>query len=56
MKQRKGMDNFLAGGIYGITDDALSRGRSSIEVVRLLLAAGVRVIQYREKSKPDRAM
>ncbi len=56
MNQRKGMENFLAGGIYGITDDALSRGRSSMEVVRLLLAAGIRVIQYREKSKPDRAM
>jgi thiamine-phosphate pyrophosphorylase len=56
MIQRKGMDNFLAGGIYGITDDALSRGRSSIEVVRLLLAAGVRVIQYREKAKSARLM
>jgi thiamine-phosphate pyrophosphorylase len=54
--QRKGMDNFLAGDIYGITDDALSRGRSSIEVVRLLLAGGVRVIQYREKAKPTRLM
>ncbi|MDR7867231.1 MAG: thiamine phosphate synthase [Sporomusaceae bacterium] len=56
MNQRKGMENFLAGGIYGITDDALSRGRSSMDVVRLLLAAGIRVIQYREKSKPERAM
>jgi thiamine-phosphate pyrophosphorylase len=54
--QRKGMDNFLAGDIYGITDDALSRGRSSIEFVRLLLAGGVRVIQYREKAKPTRLM
>ncbi|MDT8901921.1 thiamine phosphate synthase [Anaeroselena agilis] len=56
MSQRRGMANFVAGGIYGITDDALSRGRSSVEVVRLLLAAGVRVIQYREKAKPARVM
>jgi thiamine-phosphate pyrophosphorylase len=56
MKQRKGMENFLAGDIYGITDDALSRGRSTVEVVRLLLDAGIRVIQYREKSKPARTM
>ncbi len=56
MNQRKGTVNFLAGGIYGITDDALSRGRSSIEVVRLMLDAGVRVIQYREKDKSTRRM
>lgn len=56
MNQRKGMANFLAGGIYGITGDEFSRGRGSIETVRLLLAAGVRVVQYREKAKSARRM
>lgn len=35
--------------IYGITDSVLSRGRSNEEVVALMLAAGVKIIQYREK-------
>ncbi len=56
MKHRQGMANFLAGGIYAITGDGFSRGRSSAEVVRQLLAAGVKVIQYREKEKPSRHM
>lgn len=56
MKHRPGMANFLAGGIYAITGDGFSRGRSSAEVVRQLLAAGVKVIQYREKEKPSRHM
>lgn len=37
--------------IYAITDSRLSRGRSIQEVVTELLAAGVRIIQYREKKK-----
>ncbi|HWQ61717.1 MAG TPA: thiamine phosphate synthase [Negativicutes bacterium] len=56
MEHRPGMANFLAGGIYAITGDDFSRGRGSAEVVRLMLAAGVRVIQYREKDKPARDM
>ncbi len=56
MKHRPGMANFLAGGLYGITGDDFSRGRTGAEVVRQLLAAGVRVIQYREKDKPARHM
>lgn len=38
-------------GIYGITAEELSRGRSNIEVVSELLEAGVKIIQYREKNK-----
>ncbi len=56
MDHRPAMANFLAGGIYAITGDDFSRGRGSVEVVRLLLAAGVRIVQYREKDKPARAM
>jgi len=37
--------------LYGITCEALSRGRDNLTVVRELLAAGVRIIQYREKTK-----
>lgn len=37
--------------IYAITDSRLSHGRSIQEVVTELLAAGVRIIQYREKKK-----
>lgn len=35
--------------LYAITDDSLSRGRNVLDVVKDLLAAGVNIIQYREK-------
>jgi thiamine-phosphate pyrophosphorylase len=50
------MANFLAGGLYGITAEAHSLGRANPEVVRDLLRAGIRVIQYREKEKKLGAM
>jgi len=37
--------------IYAITGEEFSRGRSNVEVVEELLAAGIKIIQYREKSK-----
>jgi thiamine-phosphate pyrophosphorylase len=37
--------------IYAITDSALSRGRSVLDVTEHLLRSGVRIIQYREKDK-----
>lgn len=36
-------------GIYGITAEKFSNGRTNIEVVRQMLAGGIRIIQYREK-------
>jgi len=36
--------------IYAITDAGLSLGRPLEEVVSALLGAGVRIVQYREKS------
>lgn len=42
--------------LYGLTDDGLSLGRSAAEVVADLLAANVRIIQYREKDKCGRDM
>ena len=37
--------------IYCITDSRQSRGRSTLEVVRLMLEADIKIIQYREKDK-----
>lgn len=39
----------LPPGIYGITAEKYSRGRSNIEVVQAMIAGGIRIIQYREK-------
>jgi thiamine-phosphate pyrophosphorylase len=39
------------GGLYGLTAEKFSLGRSNQDVVRAMLDAGVRIIQYREKSK-----
>lgn len=38
-------------GLYGITAGEYSLGRSNPEVVRQLLEAGIKVIQYREKER-----
>ncbi|MDD4588008.1 MAG: thiamine phosphate synthase [Heliobacteriaceae bacterium] len=45
---------FRGKGLYGITAEAYSRGRRNPEVVRQLIAAGVKIIQYREKEKSKR--
>lgn len=39
------------GGLYGLTAEKFSLGRSNTETVRRMLDAGVRIIQYREKTK-----
>ena len=39
------------GGLYGLTAEKFSLGRSNEEVVRAMLDAGVRLVQYREKTK-----
>lgn len=56
MKTRLGMANFLAADIYGITADEFALGRGSVESVRLMIEAGIKVIQYREKDKYARVM
>jgi thiamine-phosphate pyrophosphorylase len=43
------MKKQLPTGIYGITAEKFSKGRSNIEVVREMIRGGVSVIQYREK-------
>ncbi|WP_310598989.1 thiamine phosphate synthase [Desulfobulbus sp.] len=36
-------------GVYGITAEKFSAGRTNIEVAREMIAGGIRLIQYREK-------
>ena len=38
-------------GLYGITAEKFSRGRSNVEVAAAMIAGGIRVIQYREKQR-----
>lgn len=37
--------------LYALTDAGLSLGRPTVDVVRALLDAGIKIIQYREKDK-----
>lgn len=39
----------LPAGLYGVTAEKFSAGRSNIEVVRQMIAGGIKIIQYREK-------
>lgn len=39
----------LPQGIYGITAERFSKGRSNLEVVEAMIAGGIGIIQYREK-------
>ncbi len=40
-----------AGGLYCLTAEKFSQGRSNVEVVTAMLAAGIKLVQYREKTK-----
>lgn len=51
MVSKKKLAALLAADIYGITAEEHSRGRDNITVVRAMIEAGIRVIQYREKEK-----
>lgn len=48
--------NILHTDIYALTDEALSKGRSNIEVVDAMLQAGIKILQYREKDKKSGVM
>ncbi|WP_094184699.1 thiamine phosphate synthase [Acetivibrio straminisolvens] len=43
--------NEIMTGLYCITSEEHSKGRSNIEVVEKMIKAGIRIIQYREKKK-----
>lgn len=49
--EKEKLQQFFATGLYAITGEKHSRGRSNIQVVEELIAAGVKIIQYREKEK-----
>ncbi|MFN4245975.1 MAG: thiamine phosphate synthase [Brevinematia bacterium] len=51
MKKEEKMKLFLSNNIYCITAEEYSNGRSNIEVVKEMLSAGIKIIQYREKKK-----
>ena len=46
------MEKFKKAGLYLVTSQSLSRGRSTEEIVKMTLAGGVRLIQLREKDLP----
>lgn len=48
---KEAMKNFAATGVYALTAEHLSGGRSNLEIVDALIAAGIRFLQYREKEK-----
>lgn len=45
----KRVANILRDGIYGITAEKFSKGRSNLEVVEEMIRGGITTIQYREK-------
>jgi len=49
MHKRQTNKPVLPTGIYGITAENFSQGRSNIEVIQAMIAGGVKIIQYREK-------
>ncbi len=46
------LQRFCSAGLYLVTSEALSEGRSTIDIVRRALVGGVSLIQLREKEMP----
>ena len=51
MNRQVAMKCFKEFPIYGITAEAMSNGRDNMTVVKAMLEAGIKFIQYREKEK-----
>jgi thiamine-phosphate pyrophosphorylase len=49
--KRNEIIEILSSGIYCITDEQHSQGRSNADVVKQMLDGGAKIIQYREKEK-----
>ena len=47
--EKKSTKPLFPTGIYGITAEKFSSGRSNLDVVREMIAGGIGIIQYREK-------
>ncbi|WP_319370447.1 thiamine phosphate synthase [uncultured Ilyobacter sp.] len=41
-------------GLYGITGETFSNGKSNLQCVENMIKSGIKIIQYREKDKPIR--
>lgn len=54
MTIKRSLTGLMGAGIYGITAEEYSLGRFNTEVVKLMIDAGIKVIQYREKNKKMR--
>lgn len=55
MTREEHLSRLRSADIYGITANEYSRGRGNVETVRQMIAAGITVIQYREKDlKPGK--
>lgn len=55
-RRTRGMKNFMRTGIYALTAEPLSQGRTNLAVVDAMIRAGVKFLQYREKEKTARVM
>ncbi|EEG76169.1 thiamine phosphate synthase [Dethiobacter alkaliphilus] len=51
---RKNVAEIFQTDIYGVTCESLSACKDNLEVVRRMIDAGVKIIQYREKDKTKR--
>jgi thiamine-phosphate pyrophosphorylase len=47
------MNRFCDAGLYLVTSESVSLGRSAIQIMESVLAAGVKLIQLREKNLPN---
>ncbi len=50
------MQRFTDAGLYLVTSQTLSAGRSTLEIIRMVLDAGVKLIQLREKEMSIREL
>ncbi|WP_300370397.1 thiamine phosphate synthase [Brachyspira sp.] len=49
-------EKYFKDSIYCVTAEDFSKGRNNIEVVKSMLEAGIKIVQYREKDNPNKYM
>lgn len=49
-------EKYFKDSIYCVTAEDFSNGRNNIEVVKSMLEAGIKIVQYREKDNPSKYM
>ncbi|MFN3691756.1 MAG: thiamine phosphate synthase [Fervidobacterium sp.] len=50
-KKLRKLELFSDYNLYGMTSEKFSKGKSNLEVVKIMLDCGIKIIQYREKQK-----